>query len=172
MFNCDCKLLKSVNLPLKLINLCHRMTFYAVTQYCITPFHCIKSIFHLDWEVNKNKQPLLFFCSAPSPITVVKRGKTAKNSIAVSWQEPDRPNGIILEYEIKYFEKVITGGQYTPCKKKLDMVHFCVGKDRFSCNNMRCMWMINMCFSWNLYFLFYFNEPMSRLLTNGYFIVN
>ncbi|GAA6105358.1 ephrin type-A receptor 5 [Tachysurus ichikawai] len=42
---------------------------------------------------------------APSPISVVKRGKTAKNSIAVSWQEPDRPNGIILEYEIKYFEK-------------------------------------------------------------------
>uniref|UniRef100_A0A671PKW4 receptor protein-tyrosine kinase n=1 Tax=Sinocyclocheilus anshuiensis TaxID=1608454 RepID=A0A671PKW4_9TELE len=43
--------------------------------------------------------------AAPSPITVVKKGKTAKNSIAVSWQEPDRPNGIILEYEIKYFEK-------------------------------------------------------------------
>ncbi|XDV53784.1 hypothetical protein PO909_022206, partial [Leuciscus waleckii] len=42
---------------------------------------------------------------APSPITVVKKGKTAKNSISVSWQEPDRPNGIILEYEIKYFEK-------------------------------------------------------------------
>uniref|UniRef100_A0A8C2KL28 receptor protein-tyrosine kinase n=1 Tax=Cyprinus carpio TaxID=7962 RepID=A0A8C2KL28_CYPCA len=46
--------------------------------------------------------------AAPSPITVVKKGKTAKNSIAVSWQEPDRPNGIILEYEIKYFEKVNT----------------------------------------------------------------
>ncbi|XP_059400617.1 ephrin type-A receptor 5-like isoform X1 [Carassius carassius] len=43
--------------------------------------------------------------AAPSPITVVKKGKTAKNSISVSWQEPDRPNGIILEYEIKYFEK-------------------------------------------------------------------
>ncbi|KAL2099923.1 hypothetical protein ACEWY4_004317 [Coilia grayii] len=42
---------------------------------------------------------------APSPITVVKKGKTGKNSIALSWQEPDRPNGIILEYEIKYFEK-------------------------------------------------------------------
>ncbi|XP_056592338.1 ephrin type-A receptor 5 isoform X1 [Triplophysa dalaica] len=43
--------------------------------------------------------------AAPSPITVVKKGKTSKNSIAVSWQEPDRTNGIILEYEIKYFEK-------------------------------------------------------------------
>uniref|UniRef100_A0AAY4AEY6 receptor protein-tyrosine kinase n=1 Tax=Denticeps clupeoides TaxID=299321 RepID=A0AAY4AEY6_9TELE len=43
--------------------------------------------------------------AAPSPITVVKKGKAGKNSITVSWLEPDRPNGIILEYEIKYFEK-------------------------------------------------------------------
>ncbi|XP_076402623.1 ephrin type-A receptor 5 isoform X5 [Peromyscus maniculatus bairdii] len=43
--------------------------------------------------------------AAPSPVTNVKRGKIAKNSISLSWQEPDRPNGIILEYEIKYFEK-------------------------------------------------------------------
>uniref|UniRef100_A0A8C1IEQ7 receptor protein-tyrosine kinase n=1 Tax=Cyprinus carpio TaxID=7962 RepID=A0A8C1IEQ7_CYPCA len=49
--------------------------------------------------------PTNMACTTPSPITVVKKGKTAKNSIAVSWQEPDRPNGIILEYEIKYFEK-------------------------------------------------------------------
>ncbi|XP_026509047.1 ephrin type-A receptor 5 isoform X5 [Terrapene carolina triunguis] len=43
--------------------------------------------------------------AAPSPISIVKKGKIAKNSIFLSWQEPDRPNGIILEYEIKYFEK-------------------------------------------------------------------
>ncbi|XP_049645971.1 ephrin type-A receptor 5 isoform X6 [Suncus etruscus] len=44
-------------------------------------------------------------CQAPSPVTNVKKGKIAKNSISLSWQEPERPNGIILEYEIKYFEK-------------------------------------------------------------------
>eukprot|EP00063_Salmo_salar_P019710 XP_013994545.1 PREDICTED: ephrin type-A receptor 5 isoform X2 [Salmo salar] len=43
--------------------------------------------------------------AAPSPVSVVRKGNSGKNSIAVSWQEPDRPNGIILEYEIKYFEK-------------------------------------------------------------------
>ncbi|XP_063314805.1 ephrin type-A receptor 5 [Pelobates fuscus] len=43
--------------------------------------------------------------AAPSPISIVKKGKVTKNSISLSWQEPDRPNGIILEYEIKYFEK-------------------------------------------------------------------
>lgn len=52
---------------------------------------------------------LFFFFSclaAPSPVSSVKKGKITKNSISLSWQEPDRPNGIILEYEIKYFEKV------------------------------------------------------------------
>ncbi|XP_059578179.1 ephrin type-A receptor 5 isoform X16 [Alligator mississippiensis] len=44
-------------------------------------------------------------CQAPSPISSVKKSKITKNSISLSWQEPDRPNGIILEYEIKYFEK-------------------------------------------------------------------
>ncbi|XP_041335762.1 ephrin type-A receptor 5 isoform X5 [Pyrgilauda ruficollis] len=43
--------------------------------------------------------------AAPSPVSTVKKGKITKNSISLSWQEPDRPNGIILEYEIKYFEK-------------------------------------------------------------------
>ena len=44
--------------------------------------------------------------AAPSPVSVIRKGHTEKSSIALSWAEPDRPNGIILEYEIKYFEKV------------------------------------------------------------------
>lgn len=48
----------------------------------------------------------IFVCAAPSPVSVVRKGITGKSSIALSWAEPDRPNGIILEYEIKYFEKV------------------------------------------------------------------
>lgn len=50
----------------------------------------------------------LYLCvfAAPSPVSVVRKGHTGKSSIALSWAEPDRPNGIILEYEIKYFEKV------------------------------------------------------------------
>ncbi|XP_072860066.2 ephrin type-A receptor 5 isoform X8 [Pogona vitticeps] len=53
----------------------------------------------------KDSDPPTMACTTPSPITNVKKGKVAKNSISLSWQEPDRPNGIILEYEIKYFEK-------------------------------------------------------------------
>lgn len=32
---------------------------------------------------------------------------TGQNSVTLLWQEPDQPNGIILEYEIKYYEKVM-----------------------------------------------------------------
>ncbi|XP_014825661.1 PREDICTED: ephrin type-A receptor 3-like isoform X2 [Poecilia mexicana] len=47
--------------------------------------------------------------AAPSPVTVIRKEKTSRNSVSLSWQEPDRPNGIILDYEIKYYEKV--GGE-------------------------------------------------------------
>lgn len=85
----------------------------------------------------------------------------AKNSIAVSWQAPDRPNGIILEYEIKYFEKVLTvqeDSKLYAIKRadvnKLDMGHFlhwyvgidkkCIVTDRFSCNSLSWMMLINV----------------------------
>ncbi|XP_078281259.1 ephrin type-A receptor 8 isoform X2 [Rhinoraja longicauda] len=44
--------------------------------------------------------------AAPSQILVVKQENTSQNSVTLMWHEPDHPNGIILEYEIKYFEKV------------------------------------------------------------------
>uniref|UniRef100_A0AAQ5ZVD8 receptor protein-tyrosine kinase n=1 Tax=Amphiprion ocellaris TaxID=80972 RepID=A0AAQ5ZVD8_AMPOC len=56
-------------------------------------------------------------CQAPSPVSVVRKGHTGKSSIALSWAEPDRPNGIILEYEIKYFEKE-QDSSYTIIKSK------------------------------------------------------
>ncbi|XP_010779577.1 ephrin type-A receptor 3, partial [Notothenia coriiceps] len=43
--------------------------------------------------------------AAPSPVTVIRKEKTSRNSVSLSWQRPERPNGIILDYEIKYYEK-------------------------------------------------------------------
>uniref|UniRef100_A0A8C7EZC8 receptor protein-tyrosine kinase n=1 Tax=Oncorhynchus kisutch TaxID=8019 RepID=A0A8C7EZC8_ONCKI len=44
--------------------------------------------------------------AAPSPVTVIRKDRTSRNSISLSWLEPERPNGIILDYEVKYYEKV------------------------------------------------------------------
>uniref|UniRef100_A0A8C5U5T8 receptor protein-tyrosine kinase n=1 Tax=Malurus cyaneus samueli TaxID=2593467 RepID=A0A8C5U5T8_9PASS len=47
--------------------------------------------------------------AAPSQVVVVHQESTGQNSVTLLWQEPDQPNGIILEYEIKYYEKVTLG---------------------------------------------------------------
>ncbi|XP_063304782.1 ephrin type-A receptor 3 isoform X1 [Pelobates fuscus] len=51
--------------------------------------------------------------AAPSPVTVIRKERTSRNSIALSWQEPDHPNGIILDYEVKYYEKQEQETSYT-----------------------------------------------------------
>ncbi|KAG8136671.1 hypothetical protein E2320_005231, partial [Naja naja] len=58
---------------------------------------CIK----LDWEIwlQEEEKP------APSLIGMVRKDWASQNSIALSWQEPAFPNGAILDYEIKYYEK-------------------------------------------------------------------
>lgn len=37
---------------------------------------------------------------------VLRQENTGQNSVTLLWREPDQPNGIILEYEVKYYEKV------------------------------------------------------------------
>ncbi|XP_065490912.1 ephrin type-A receptor 5 isoform X2 [Caloenas nicobarica] len=69
----------------------------------------------------KESDPPTMACTTPSPVSSVKKGKITKNSISLSWQEPDRPNGIILEYEIKYFEKD-QEMSYTIIKSKETMI--------------------------------------------------
>lgn len=32
------------------------------------------------------------------------------DSITLSWSQPDQPNGVILDYELQYYEKVPMGG--------------------------------------------------------------
>ncbi|XP_061756371.1 ephrin type-A receptor 7 isoform X4 [Nerophis ophidion] len=44
--------------------------------------------------------------AAPSQISEVIKEKVHQRSIQLSWQEPQQSNGIITEYEIKYYEKV------------------------------------------------------------------
>ncbi|XP_054643890.1 ephrin type-A receptor 3 isoform X1 [Dunckerocampus dactyliophorus] len=51
--------------------------------------------------------------AAPSPVIVIKKEKTSRNSVSLSWMEPERPNGIILDYEIKYYEKEEQETSYT-----------------------------------------------------------
>ncbi|KAF3824104.1 hypothetical protein GH733_008389, partial [Mirounga leonina] len=44
-------------------------------------------------------------CCTPSSIALVQAKEVTRYSVALAWLEPDRPNGVILEYEVKYYEK-------------------------------------------------------------------
>ncbi|XP_030393305.1 ephrin type-A receptor 8 isoform X2 [Gopherus evgoodei] len=44
--------------------------------------------------------------AAPSQVVVLRQENTGQNSVTLLWHEPDQHNGIILEYEVKYYEKV------------------------------------------------------------------
>ncbi|GAA6108219.1 ephrin type-A receptor 3 isoform X1 [Tachysurus ichikawai] len=49
----------------------------------------------------------------PSQVTIIRKDRTSRNSISLSWLEPERPNGIILDYEVKYYEKQEQETSYT-----------------------------------------------------------
>ncbi|XP_076872510.1 LOW QUALITY PROTEIN: ephrin type-A receptor 7 [Brachyhypopomus gauderio] len=43
--------------------------------------------------------------AAPSQVSEVIKERVQEHSVHLSWQEPEQPNGVITEYEIKYYEK-------------------------------------------------------------------
>ncbi|XP_060132138.1 ephrin type-A receptor 8 isoform X1 [Zootoca vivipara] len=56
--------------------------------------------------------------AAPSQVLAVHQENVGQNSVTLLWQEPDQPNGIILEYEIKYYEKDKEMQSYSTLKSK------------------------------------------------------
>ncbi|KAM7379169.1 hypothetical protein PAMP_004739 [Pampus punctatissimus] len=43
--------------------------------------------------------------AAPSPVSSIQATDVTRHSLSLSWQQPERPNGVILEYEVKFYEK-------------------------------------------------------------------
>lgn len=49
--------------------------------------------------------------TAPSQVMAVRQENASQNSVTLFWHEPAQPNGVILEYDIKYYEKVISSSE-------------------------------------------------------------
>lgn len=47
-----------------------------------------------------------FFFTAPSIVPIMHQISSTMNSFTLSWPQPEQPNGIILDYELRYYEKV------------------------------------------------------------------
>uniref|UniRef100_A0A4W6FKJ2 receptor protein-tyrosine kinase n=1 Tax=Lates calcarifer TaxID=8187 RepID=A0A4W6FKJ2_LATCA len=56
--------------------------------------------------------------AAPSEVLAIRQENTSQNSVTLLWHEPDQPNGVILEYDIKYYEKDNEEQSYSTLKSK------------------------------------------------------
>ncbi|XP_031694230.1 ephrin type-A receptor 8-like isoform X2 [Anarrhichthys ocellatus] len=56
--------------------------------------------------------------AAPSEVMEIRQQNTSQNSVILLWHEPNQPNGVILEYDIKYYEKENEAHSYSTLKSK------------------------------------------------------
>ncbi|CAB1455439.1 unnamed protein product [Pleuronectes platessa] len=54
---------------------------------------------HLSINITTNQ-------AAPSVVPIMHQVSSTSRSFSLSWPPPEQPNGIILDYEIRYFDKV------------------------------------------------------------------
>lgn len=52
---------------------------------------------------------VLFGTAAPSAVPTVHLMRSTSDALSLSWLPPEKPNGVILDYEIKYHERVSAG---------------------------------------------------------------
>lgn len=51
--------------------------------------------------------------TVPSTVPMMHQLSRAPDSITLSWPQPDRPNGDILEYQLRYYDKVDSVNNHT-----------------------------------------------------------
>ncbi|NXE65379.1 EPHB1 protein, partial [Calcarius ornatus] len=69
---------------------------------CCGDFPLLKAIFPLS--INFPSLPASL--AAPSTVPIMHQVSATMRSITLSWPQPEQPNGIILDYEIRYYEKL------------------------------------------------------------------
>ncbi|KAI7809919.1 putative ephrin type-A receptor 3-like [Triplophysa rosa] len=64
------------------------------------------------------KQQVIVNITTSQTVNVILKERKSKDSITLAWQGPDRPNGVIVEYEVIYYEKNQRDQNYTVLKTK------------------------------------------------------
>lgn len=71
-------------------------------RFCWIPYAC-----EADWCAAELAGFFCFcFFAAPSTVSIMHQVSRSVDSITLSWSQPDQPNGVILDYELQYYEKV------------------------------------------------------------------
>ncbi|NWU18783.1 EPHB2 protein, partial [Dyaphorophyia castanea] len=59
---------------------------------------------------------------APSAVSIMHQVSRTVDSITLSWSQPDQPNGVILDYELQYYEKDLSELNSTTVKSPTNTV--------------------------------------------------
>ncbi|XP_056325462.1 ephrin type-B receptor 1-B [Danio aesculapii] len=65
---------------------------------------------HVSIDITTNQ-------AAPSIVPIMHQVSSTMKSITLSWPQPEQPNGIILDYELRYYEKHEVKDEYLTVKK-------------------------------------------------------
>lgn len=83
--------------------ICHHITHYVSIFLACRPasgsFNCLIDCLHLCACV-------CVFWTAPSEVPIMHQVSSTSRSFSLSWPPPEQSNGIILDYEIRYYDKV------------------------------------------------------------------
>ncbi|NXC42931.1 EPHB2 protein, partial [Penelope pileata] len=60
--------------------------------------------------------------AAPSAVSIMHQVSRTVDSITLSWSQPDQPNGVILDYELQYYEKNLSELNSTTVKSPTNTV--------------------------------------------------
>ncbi|KAM4806817.1 ephrin type-B receptor 2 isoform 3-T3 [Urocitellus parryii] len=60
--------------------------------------------------------------AAPSAVAIMHQVSRTVDSITLSWSQPDQPNGVILDYELQYYEKELSEYNATAIKSPTNTV--------------------------------------------------
>ncbi|NWS91225.1 EPHB2 protein, partial [Toxostoma redivivum] len=66
--------------------------------------------------------PLCLSPAAPSAVSIMHQVSRTVDSITLSWSQPDQPNGVILDYELQYYEKDLSELNSTTVKSPTNTV--------------------------------------------------
>lgn len=86
------------------------MALHLCRTQCLTCEIKVPIKFSEHFEVDCNWFTSYFHCfclfTAPSTVSIMHQVSRTVDSITLSWSQPDQPNGVILDYELQYYEKV------------------------------------------------------------------
>lgn len=78
-------------------------------------YNCLVSLYLLSYRMcSEQCYQMYFVCftlvslypTAPSIVPIMHQISSTMNSFTLSWPQPEQPNGIILDYELRFYEKV------------------------------------------------------------------